>query len=353
MVYHCLQNWFAPSAKNWRMKRLCSPVVQQLCVKAARRENSLRTRPSAPCVTILLTLRTSYHIAFSEIRSTSSCLSLATSADRDPAPSDRDLQEEPRHQALRLLPHQHQHLHLASRDHLLLQVCPTFLLQSCRLFATHPQGAISKVNRGIHTPAASTNESSTMTARSDLSTRGQWIGGTEIMGGLGRIFLRRMIHLLPFRQPWQRWIMRKREAGRGQVIILRREPTESTGLIGGNGLRVTSRQSRRRKWSKDCSLKGTSEGERSRGTHPAIVGSSRERELLEIGKAVLNQMRQWRGKELKKQTDGRRENQFVERQETMKIKCGWGSLLPHSRLRLANPETRRERMKSWDTMIRI
>merc|ERR1719447_914924 len=124
MVYHCLQNWFAPSAKNWRMKRLCSPVVQQLCVKAARRENSLRTRPSAPCVTILLTLRTSYHIAFSEIRSTSSCLSLATSADRGPAPSDRDLQEEPRHQALRLLPHQHQHLHLASRDHLLLQGQP-------------------------------------------------------------------------------------------------------------------------------------------------------------------------------------------------------------------------------------
>merc|ERR1719447_791325 len=89
MVYHCLQNWFAPSAKNWRMKRLCSPVVQQLCVKAARRENSLRTRPSAPCVTILLTLRTSYHIAFSEIRSTSSCLSLATSADRGPAPRPR------------------------------------------------------------------------------------------------------------------------------------------------------------------------------------------------------------------------------------------------------------------------
>merc|ERR1719447_1035918 len=282
MVYHCLQNWFAPSAKNWRMKRLCSPVVQQLCVKAARRENSLRTRPSAPCVTILLTRRTSYHIAFSEIRSTSSCLSLATSADRGPAPSDRDLQEGPRHQALRL----------ASRDPLLLQVCPTILLQSCRLCATQPQGAISKVNLGLHTPAASTNESSTMTARSDLSTRGQWIGDTEIMGELGRIFLRRMIHLLPSRQPWRRWIMRKREAGKGRVIILRREPTESTDHIGGNGSRVTSRQSRRRKWSKDCSLKGTSEGERSRGKHLAIVGSSREREILEIGRAVLNQMRQ-------------------------------------------------------------
>ena len=186
--------------------------MQQLCVKAARRENSPRTRLTAPCVTILLILRTLYPIAFLEIRcrilikknvtlakfrSTSSCPSLATSAARGLSPSDRDLQEEPRHQALRLLPHQH--LHLASRDHLLLQVCPTILLQSCRSFATHLQGAISKVNLSIHTPAASTNESSTMTARSDLSTRGQWIGGTEIMGGLGRIFLRRMIHLLPFR----------------------------------------------------------------------------------------------------------------------------------------------------------
>ena len=89
------------------------------------------------------------------------------------------------------------------------------------------------------------------------------------------------------------------------------------------------------------------------------AGALRKREILEIAKAVLNQMNKRRGKYLKKQTNGRRTNQLVERQGSMKIECGWGTLLPHFRLRLrpANQATERERKnpmrKPLETMTRI